>query len=223
MSPKRSWSVTVTLFLVSMMAGLLLTLQNEGEYPEAVAQEFRQLITAIQQWAGGTGFGQVPNDSSVGGSLTVSTQPSFRAFIDNTVTVATGVEQALTWLDPSIDPTALSTFDNTTMFDGTTKVWLQEPGTYLIQARIRWDANAAGTFRILQMRIYGDDEEGDVDAQAPVASMTQHVGCVVRVSQDLLDRSSFPRGIPVEIEAAQDSGGARTLSSLSWFSVVKLF
>jgi hypothetical protein len=206
-----------------MIAGLLLSLQHEGEYPEPIAKELRQLVAAIQQWTGGTGFGNIPNDAAVGGSLTVSTQPAFRAFLDSAVTVASGVEQELTWLVPSTDPTSLSTFDVGSAYDGKSKVWLGLPGVYLIEARIRWDTNVAGTTRYLQMRIYGDDEEGDLDVGAPVASMVQHVSCIIRVTQETLDRASYPRGIPVQIEAFQDSGGARTLSRLSWFSVAKLF
>lgn len=205
------------------MTGLLLGLQHEGEYPESVAKELRQLTAAIQQWANGTGVGNIPRDAAVGGSLTVAEQPAFRAFLDSAVTVASGTEQELTYLVPATDPTSISTFDLSGAFDGKSKVWLTLPGVYSIEARIRWDTNVAGTTRYLQMRIYGDDEEGDLDVGAPVASMVQHVSCIVRVSQEMLDRSQYPRGIPVNIEAFQDSGGARTLSRLSWFSVAKLF
>lgn len=206
-----------------MAAGLRLGLINEGQYPEAVAEEFRQLVAAIQQWAGGTGFGSIPNDATIGGQITAQSQPSFRAFYAGSPQIPTGVEYPISWRTPSTDPTAFAEWDTTGMFESPSKVWLSQPGIYLIQARVSWGASTAGSFRILQVRIYGDDLDGDIARDAPTANLVQRVACIVRISQDLLDRALYPRGIPVQIEGVQDSGSDRSIADTSWFSVAKLF
>lgn len=207
--------------------GLLLSLQNEGLYSPAIAQELQQLIAAIQQWAGGTGFANVPNDSTIAGNLTVTTQPAFRAFCNTGYVIPTGTEYPIRWIPPLLygsDTLAFWQFDTTGAFDAPTTVWMSLPGTYLIQARIRWTgAVVAGTYRGLQMRIYGDDLVGDVNVSPITGDYTQHVMTVIRITQDILDKAISPRGIPVEIEALQDSGAYIALSASSWFSVVKLF
>lgn len=204
--------------------GLLLALQNEGLYSPAIAQELQQLIAAIQQWAGGTGFANVPNDSTIAGNLTVTTQPAFRVFCDTAVTIPNTTEYPIQWLAPGTDALAFWQFDTTGAFDTPSTVWMSLPGTYLIQARIRWVGGAgAGASRGVQMRIYGDDLVGDTNYIPATGSYSQHVSSVVRITQDILDKAASPRGIPVQIEAYQDSGGALALTASSWFSVVKLF
>ena len=193
--------------------GLTIPLDTTGLDP-VVASVFDDLVSAIQTWSN---IVQTTTGSYIStGSATYLGQHRLR-LTSSTVSVPNVTEYPIPFTAPTRDD--INAYDVGDIFDGTAKVYLTTPGLYLVTARIRWDANAAGTYRILQLRIEDDDAEF-VTANAPVASMTQYVIGVIPVTDEIL-ATATQRRIKVELEAAQDSGGTRTPSYV-WYSVIKL-
>jgi hypothetical protein len=193
--------------------GLTIPFDPTGLDP-IIVHAFDDLIATLQTWANTVQTTQGSYVSS--GFATYLGQHRLR-LSSSTVSVPNVTEYPIPFTAPTRDD--LNTYDVGDIFDGTATVYLTTPGLYLVTGRIRWDANAAGTFRILQLRIDGDDAEF-VTANAPVAAMTQYVTGVIPVTDEIL-ASMTQRRLTLALEAAQDSGGTRTPTYV-WFSVIKL-
>lgn len=200
---------------------LILSLHKAAQLPPVVRDELEQLIAAIQAWANVSGDSTVPGNLTVGGFATLTNQNAFRSTFssfsipDSTETNITLTADRTNANDDNV--TVFNINDANFYFDNTAIVYISKPGTYLIVGRGRWDTNVAGTERLLQLSVAGDDTEF-VTANVPANPLTQYVHGIIHVSSTFLLTQGTR--IAVILQAFQDSGGSRTISG--WLSIVKL-
>ena len=207
------------------MSTLLIALSDPDSLDPIVRAELEQLIAALQVWANVSGDHRVAKNLSVGGSATIN-QPAFRAILDTASVMVTGAETPILWRTPNntaFDPSEFHTGEGISFIATTGTVYVRDPGIYLLHARVRWDSNAAGTFRAIQFRVGGDDTSYDIHTQAAAASLSQRISCILKLTPEFLSNQGFNlnTGVPMLVEGVQDSGANRAFTGGS-FSVVKI-
>lgn len=198
------------------MSRLILALQHSSALDEAVREELTQLIAAIQAWANVSGDFVVPTNLSVGGTLSVPGQPCLR--VSASASPGAG-EIAMALVAPSGQLTDAELFQSgIELSDGNTQAYLTVPGLYLIHSSVQWDLNAAGTYRMTQIRVANIIETG-IDRRVPSAAIavTNHSIYLCRITAEFLVGS--PK-VAVGVDVSQDSGGTRT--AVGWLEIAKI-
>lgn len=201
------------------MSRLILALQHATELDPAVREELTQLIAALQTWANVSGDFAVPTNLSVTGFATITGQHCLRAA--GSASPATGVETGLALTLPSGQLTDAELYQSgIVLSDGDTSAYIVQPGLYLIHASAQWDLNAAGTYRMTQIRVSNIIETG-IDRRAPSAgfAVTNHSHYLTRITPEFL--ATVTNGqVAIGCDVVQDSGGTR--AATGYLEIAKL-
>lgn len=198
---------------------LLISLLHPEALDPAVRTELEQIIATLQAWASVSGDSSVPGDLTVNGSATFLGQHCFRA--SASASVPTVVETAMVLAKAPANPDDAELYQTgIVLSDGDTSAYIVDPGLYIIEALAVWDLNAAGTYRMTQIRVASTIQTG-YDRRAPSAAfaVTSHSYYATRVTKAFL--ATIPGGrVAVSCDCLQDSG--ITLAAAGWLTVTKV-
>lgn len=191
-----------------MTLPLIIGLQQDSRDDPASRAEFENIASELQSQ-------QEPELSEM----------SFRAYLeDGVVTVPTGVFYSLPWVTPrpaAYDPTS---FRSGLTFDGVSGIYLTEPGLYMINAHIDWEINTVGTIRRVRIVLNGGViANGALPAITTPIGLWTHAQATIRITRQYILQNKFHQntGIPLVVDAYQDSGGNLILYQGIW-SVVRV-
>jgi hypothetical protein len=139
------------------------------------------------------------------GAVTLSVLSSAaRVYNNAALSVGSGATAVLTFNSEIYDNDSIhSTSSNTS------RLVVQDDGTYLIVGNVEWDSNTSGTLRTLGIRLGGSTTIANT-ANAPAATLRQNVSAVY----------SLTAGQYVELTVYQDSGANRNINYSGEYSPV---
>lgn len=185
---------------------LSIGLQNPEAVGPAVAAEFDQLIAALQQQFSAT-------------LADLSNPIRFRSYLAATQTIQDSQDTFLAFAvpgpgSPTRIGTQMETYDSHVMWEAASNsVVFRTPGLYLLQGQVVWNL-AAGTSRTMAFTAVN----GVFDNANRTTLQYQYFSIPLQVTAAQI-ADGFPK---IGVRVFQASGGATTVTTNSWFSVVRL-